>query len=91
LRKGVGLCHGIAGNASYALLAVGRTDASFVSKAFLFFEFALEHLEELDLVPDRPYSLYEGLGAMCTLAIDLASPDQPKFPLDELYLPFTYY
>jgi hypothetical protein len=45
----------------------------------------------LDLVPDRPYSLYEGLGAMCTLAIDLASPDQPKFPLDELYLPFTYY
>lgn len=82
LRKGVGLCHGIAGNA-YALLAVGRTEPSFVCKAFSFFEFSLEHAEELDMVPDRPYSLYEGLGAMCTLAIDLASPDQAAFPLYE--------
>jgi lantibiotic modifying enzyme len=79
LRKGVGLCHGIAGNA-YALLAVGRTEPSFVFKAFSFFEFALE---DLDMVPDRPYSLYEDLGAMCTLAIDLACPDQATFPLYE--------
>jgi lantibiotic modifying enzyme len=82
LRKGFGLCHGIAGNA-YALLAVARSEPSFVPKAFSFFAFSLEHMEELDMVPDRPYSLYEGLGAMCTLAIDLACPDQATFPLYE--------
>ncbi len=82
LRKGAGLCHGIAGNA-YALLAVGRTEPSFVCKAFSLFEFSLKHAEELDMVPDRPYSLYEGLGALCALAIDLACPDQATFPLYE--------
>jgi lantibiotic modifying enzyme len=82
LHKGVGLCHGIAGNA-YALLAVGRTDPSFVLKAFSFFQLSLHHMDELEMIPDRPYSLYEGLGAMCTLAIDLACPDQATFPLYE--------
>jgi lantibiotic modifying enzyme len=82
LRKGAGLCHGIAGNA-YALLAVGRSEPSFVFKALSFFEFSLKHAEELDMVPDWPYSVYGGLGAVCTLALDLKCPEQATFPLYE--------
>jgi hypothetical protein len=82
LRKGVGLCHGIAGNA-YALLAIGRIDMSFRGMAQFFANFALSHLDELEGKPDRPYSLFEGLGGLCTLAIDLINPDQARFPLYE--------
>jgi len=91
LRKGVGLCHGISGNA-YVLLEVAgacsRTSngsssrLDFTSKAFCFLDFAMEHLNELEPVPDAPYSLYEGLAALSSLAIDMIiDPCQAKFPL----------
>eukprot|EP00523_Entomoneis_sp_CCMP467_P002357 CAMPEP_0168753632 /NCGR_PEP_ID=MMETSP0724-20121128/19048_1 /TAXON_ID=265536 /ORGANISM="Amphiprora sp., Strain CCMP467" /LENGTH=457 /DNA_ID=CAMNT_0008802011 /DNA_START=6 /DNA_END=1379 /DNA_ORIENTATION=- len=76
LRKGVGLCHGISGN-SYALLilasqADNEKDAKHLaSQARLFAEFALKHLPSLESVPDRPYSLYEGVGGLCALCLDL--------------------
>lgn len=81
LKKGVGLCHGVAGSV-YALLAVSDAldsassqDASEGWKG-QWFQRAL-HLAHLateyeDLtrrgtmrIPDRPYSLYEGLSGMC--------------------------
>jgi lantibiotic modifying enzyme len=81
LRKGVGLCHGIAGNA-YSLLELGRYDAQFVRKAEYFAEFAPDHLPELESVPDRPYSLYEGLAGLGVLVLDLlSSPLDARFPL----------
>jgi Lanthionine synthetase C-like protein len=81
LRKGVGLCHGIAGNA-YSLLELGRYDTQFVRKAEYFAEFALDHLPELESVPDRPYSLYEGLAGLGVLVLDLlSSPLDARFPL----------
>ncbi|KAL7581288.1 hypothetical protein ACA910_006055 [Epithemia clementina (nom. ined.)] len=78
LRKGVGLCHGISGNA-YALLAVAGLDENDISsdsnnfrtKAQCFVDFAVQHLADLEYVPDRPYSLYEGLGGLCLLLLDL--------------------
>ena len=82
LRKGVGLCHGISGSA-YAFLAVGRHDPSFQEKAQSFAQFALDRLGDLELVPDHPYSLFEGLGGLCSLAMDLADPGNAQFPLYE--------
>jgi Lanthionine synthetase C-like protein len=80
LRKGVGLCHGIAGNA-YSLLELGRYDSQYVRKAEYFAGFALEHLPELESVPDRPYSLYEGLAGLGVLILDLvSSPQDARFP-----------
>jgi lantibiotic modifying enzyme len=81
LRKGVGLCHGIAGNA-YTLLELGRYDPSYVRKARYFADFALDHLNELEVLPDRPSSLYEGLAGLCCLLIDLLlPPEEARFPL----------
>jgi hypothetical protein len=88
LRKGVGLCHGIAGNA-YALLMLSQHDssssssgdASFLTMAQSFAVFAEEHLNELKDVADRPYSLYEGLAGLGALFLDLADPVHVGFPL----------
>ena len=66
-RKGVGLCHGISGNA-YALIIAGEVD-----KCYCFVDFMLDHVDSLKHTPDRPYSLYEGLaGAVCLLSDILA-------------------
>ena len=77
LRKGVGLCHGAGGNV-YALLAVsdvldaGQTDVA--DRPWYLRAVHLAHLAasydrltksgEMS-IPDRPYSLYEGIGGMC--------------------------
>lgn len=76
LRKGVGLCHGISGNA-YTLLAVARANnndnqgRTMTARAHAFARFAWDNLADLEGVPDAPYSLYNGLGALCTLFLDL--------------------
>lgn len=73
LRKGVGLCHGVAGSV-YALLAVAdaldsETNTYWLSRAVhlahLATEYsALERKGEMR-VPDDPYGLYEGVAGMC--------------------------
>jgi lantibiotic modifying enzyme len=85
LRKGVGLCHGISGNA-YALLSIGRAthDPIWIERAKLFAHFALDHFQELEMVPDRPYSLFEGGCALAALLLDLCIPEESAFPLYEL-------
>ena len=45
-----------------------------------FASFACENLSQLEHVPDRPYSLYEGLAGLASLMIDLESPDNSNFP-----------
>lgn len=84
LRKGVGLCHGISGNA-YALLSIGRAsnDEIWIQRAKLFAHFALHHFGELEGVPDRPYSLYEGCAGLGALLLDLCDPGDSAFPLYE--------
>lgn len=97
LKKGVGLCHGISGNA-YAFLALHRGWNLFQDRggkvehedmerwlnlSWAFAEFAMSHLEELRHVPDHPYSLFEGLGGLCCLLMDLKHPIQSGFPLYE--------
>ena len=73
LRKGVGLCHGVAGSV-YALLAISDTLDSDTSTCWLSRAVHLAHLAtEYSVlerkgemrVPDDPYSLYEGVAGMC--------------------------
>ena len=73
LRKGVGLCHGVAGSV-YALLAISDTLDSDTSTYWLSRAVHLAHLAtEYSVlerkgemrVPDDPYSLYEGVAGMC--------------------------
>ncbi|TFK45266.1 hypothetical protein OE88DRAFT_1669522 [Heliocybe sulcata] len=73
LRKGVGLCHGVAGSI-YALLDASHTLDNSESKTWIerAMYLAVRATEWEALVrdgemrmPDRPYSLYEGLGGMC--------------------------
>jgi len=81
LRKGVGLCHGISGN-SYALLCLAKHDDLYLVKSRAFLEFAMDHLRDLEDVPDEPHSLYEGLAALGCLVIDVHSDSQrAEFPL----------
>lgn len=99
LRKGVGLCHGIAGNA-YAFLSIHRTinttaaragegtggvvsNDEFLLMAQHFANFAIHRLADLAHVPDRPYSLYEGLAGLAALLLDLYNPDKSRFPCFE--------
>lgn len=84
LRKGVGLCHGISGNA-YALLSIGRAteDPKWIQQAKAFAQFAWDHLNELETIPDHPYSLYEGCAGLAILLLDLCNPEQSAFPLYE--------
>jgi hypothetical protein len=44
--------------------------------------FAFEHLDELAEVPDRPYSLFEGMAGLSSLLVDLCEPDRADFPFD---------
>lgn len=84
LRKGVGLCHGISGN-SYALLSLARVESGdlWLLRAQHYTHFAASSLEELELVPDHPYSLYEGLAGMATLMLDMLDPENARFPFYE--------
>jgi hypothetical protein len=84
LRKGVGLCHGISGNA-YALLTIGRMDDDpiWIQRGKSFAHFALDHSNELEMIPDHPYSLYEGIAALAVLLLDLCCPETSAFPLFE--------
>ena len=58
--QGVGLCHGISGNA-YALLSAHRMtgDARRLRQASQFGAFMAQHWAQLLSVPDRPLSLFE--------------------------------
>ncbi|KAH8096823.1 hypothetical protein BXZ70DRAFT_1031811 [Cristinia sonorae] len=78
LRKGVGICHGVA-ESVFALLAVSRVlddkDEVWLTRAVHLAELAtryheLERSGEMK-VPDRPYSLYEGVAGMCCAWADV--------------------
>ncbi|TPX58144.1 hypothetical protein SpCBS45565_g08072 [Spizellomyces sp. 'palustris'] len=76
LRKGVGLCHGISGNAYVFLhLYLLTNERLFWDRAVKFAEFILQW-EDLTrrhvlLVPDHPWSLFEGLGGAVMLWNDI--------------------
>ncbi|KAK9152701.1 hypothetical protein Sjap_000181 [Stephania japonica] len=90
LLKRVGICHGISGNA-YVFLALYRLtgDVKFLyqAKAFTCFllDRAIKLISEGEMHGgDCPYSLFEGIGGMAYLLLDMLEPSLARFPAYEL-------
>ncbi len=100
LKKGLGLCHGISGNA-YSFLALYRHtgDPGHLRRAEQFAavaadsvtaafdpasELSASAISQLTDRPDRPASLMEGIGGACCLFLDLIDPAKAAFPGFEL-------
>ena len=87
LKKGPGICHGVAGNGYVFLLLYRLTsDRLYLFRAAKFAEFLNEpqFLREARK-PDSPFSLYEGFaGTLCFLA-DLLEPQKAAFPLQDVF------
>jgi len=83
LKKGPGICHGVAGNGYVFLLNYRLTgDHKHLHRAQKFAEFLFSaQFKAKARTPDSPWSLYEGIaGTACFLA-DLTEPDSAEFPL----------
>ncbi|GKC68193.1 LanC-like protein GCL2 [Tanacetum coccineum] len=90
LLKKVGMCHGINGNA-YVFLSLYRMtgNVEFLHKAKAFACFLLDRAHKLISEGqmhggDTPYSLFEGIGGMAYLFLDMNDPANAKFPAHEL-------
>jgi lantibiotic modifying enzyme len=87
LRKGPGICHGIAGNGYVHLLMYRLTlNSKYLYRAFKFAEFLksdefIEHAR----TPDRPFSLYEGLAGTVCFLLDLLEPERSAFPFMNIF------
>uniref|UniRef100_A0A182P589 LanC-like protein 3 homolog n=1 Tax=Anopheles epiroticus TaxID=199890 RepID=A0A182P589_9DIPT len=82
LRKGPGICHGVAGN-GYAFLLMYRLtgEKAYLYRASKFAEFLSSNaFATFLLAPDRPYSLYEGLAGTVCFLVDLLNPSHSAFP-----------
>ncbi|KAF3484685.1 hypothetical protein F2Q69_00051956 [Brassica cretica] len=90
LLKQVGICHGISGNAYVSLSlyrATGRNEYLHQAKAFASFLLDRGHklLSKGEMHGgDSPYSLFEGVGGMAYLFLDMVDPSQARFPGYEL-------
>ncbi|GKV42490.1 hypothetical protein SLEP1_g49885 [Rubroshorea leprosula] len=89
LLKRVGICHGISGNA-YVFLSLYRLtgDMKYLYRAKAFASFLLDRAEKLISEGkmhggDRPYSLFEGVGGMTYLFLDMSEPSRARFPAYE--------
>lgn len=90
LLKRVGICHGVSGNA-YVFLALYRLTGKvqYLYRAKAFTCFLLDKADSLILEGkmhggDSPYSLFEGLGGMAYLLLDMINPEEALFPAYEL-------
>lgn len=82
LRKGPGICHGVAGNGLASLVMYRETDEMrYLHRAVKFAEF-LEDAQFLTGArqPDRPHSLYEGIAGTVCFLCDLLEPARASFP-----------
>ena len=90
LLKRVGICHGISGNA-YVFLSLYRLTGNvrFLYKARAFACFLLDGAHKLIAQGemhggDNHYSLFEGIGGMAYLFLDMVEPSEARFPAYEL-------
>ncbi|XP_021901138.1 lanC-like protein GCL2 [Carica papaya] len=90
LLKRVGICHGISGN-TYVFLTLYRlTDnTEYLYRAKAFACFLLDQAHKLISKGemhggDRPYSLFEGMGGLAYLFLDMIEPSEARFPAYEL-------
>lgn len=90
LLKRVGICHGISGNA-YVFLSLYQLTGNieFLYKAKAFTCFLLDRAHKLISAGemhggDSPYSMFEGMGGMAYLFLDMIDPSKARFPAYEL-------
>ncbi|CAD7698222.1 unnamed protein product [Ostreobium quekettii] len=85
LTKGLGLCHGMAGN-GYSFLSLYRAtgDIRELSRARAFAECMADNWKNLVDIPDRPMSLYEGLAGAVCFWVDVLNAEHSRFPGFEL-------
>ncbi|KAL3636865.1 transcription factor [Castilleja foliolosa] len=90
LLKRVGVCHGVSGNA-YVFLALYRLTGKpeYLHRAKAFACFLYDRAQSLISEGvmhggDRPYSLFEGIGGMACLFLDMIEPSEARFPAYEL-------
>ncbi|XP_043587372.1 lanC-like protein 2 isoform X2 [Bombus pyrosoma] len=81
LKKGYGICHGVAGNAYTFLSLYQQTkNIKYLYKACKFAEWCMDYGTHQSRSPDRPFSLFEGLAGTIYFLIDLQHPHSAKFP-----------
>ena len=90
LIRRVGICHGVSGN-TYVFLSLYRVTGNreFLYKAKAFACFLVDKAQRLIAEGemhggDSPYSLFEGIGGMAYLLLDMTEPMDTKFPAYEL-------
>ncbi|MBA0580202.1 lanC-like protein GCR2 isoform X2 [Gossypium raimondii] len=90
LLKRVGICHGISGNA-YVFLSLYRLtgNVEYLYRAKAFTSFLSDRAEKLISQGkmhggDRPYSLFEGIGGMAHLFLDMVKASEARFPAYEI-------
>jgi membrane transport protein XK len=83
LKKGAGICHGIAGHGIVHLLVYRLTnDEKYLYRAYKFAEFLKTDLFKTEArTPDSPYSLFEGLAGTVCFILNLLDPKTSEFPL----------
>ncbi|KAK1405362.1 Lanthionine synthetase C-like protein 1 [Heracleum sosnowskyi] len=90
LLRRVGICHGISGNA-YVFLSLYQLtkNKEFLYRSKAFASYLLDRSHKLISSGemhggDAPYSLFEGLGGLAYLFLDMVQPTEAKFPAYEL-------
>ncbi|XP_014216340.1 lanC-like protein 2 [Copidosoma floridanum] len=81
LKKGCGICHGVAGNAYTFLCLFQQTkDPKYLYRACRFAEWCLDYDAHQKKPADRPFSLFEGLAGTIYFLVDMQKPNEAKFP-----------
>lgn len=85
LKKGYGLCHGVAGN-GYAFLRMFQltNEYQYLYRAIKFCEWCFDYGKHGCRIADRPLSLFEGLAGTIYFIADMLKPEQSAFPAFQL-------
>ncbi|KAG5894961.1 hypothetical protein JTB14_023310 [Gonioctena quinquepunctata] len=90
LKKGPGLCHGVAGNGYVFLLLYRLTNQpKYLYRAVQFYRFlGMGEFQSGARTPDYPYSLFEGLAGTACYLSDLTNPLGASFPFSDVFSSF---
>ncbi|XP_015905852.1 glutathione S-transferase LANCL1 isoform X2 [Parasteatoda tepidariorum] len=86
LRKGYGICHGVAGNGyTHLRLFQVTKDVKYLWRAVKFAEWCFDYGKHGCRTPDRPLSLFEGFAGTIYYLLDLLEPLNAAFPAFQLF------
>lgn len=86
LKKGYGICHGVAGN-GYGFLRLFQVtkDEKYLYRAIKFAEWCFDYGKHNCNIPDHPLSLFEGIAGTVYFLCDLLDPMHAAFPAFQLF------